>query len=1372
MDGTLAWNEAVLSEEGRQARGAALDRGHVHPRPYGGRAALSFPTVRSEGGLLPPDLLARVAAADAALAAMSPADYGLPRSMRLGEAAARAWGACKAYWAAFSAAVAYAPAEDSGVTRSREQWLLPLFEALEYGRLPFHGAAELVDGRAYAISHRAGKAEDAPPIHLVSYRQDLDQSPARSEGSRRISPHGLLQEYLNGTPHLWGIVSNGYTLRLLHDNRSLSRPTYVEFDLQAMFEGSQYADFVLLYLLLHRSRLPQGVTDAETCPLSRWRDTARQEGSRALDRLRGGVEMALKLLGRGFLEHPANEVLREALRGGELDVQDYYRELLRLVYRLLFLLVVEERSLLFEDAVGARERAIYDRYYSLSRLRELADGRRPYADRHDDLWRGMRLSFEALRDGCPELSLKPLNGGLFGASSCPHLDRAHLRNTALLDAIHGLSRLRTGKVLQRVNYRDMNVEELGSVYEALLDYHPLIRVSDNAVSFDLGAGSERKTTGSYYTPESLVDELIKSALEPVIADRLRSAAALTRIGHGGTPQSEAPAREALLGIRVCDPACGSGHFLLAAARRLARELARIDSGEREPSVRDLERAKREVIRHCIYGVDLNLLAVDLCKVALWIEGHVPGTPLTFLDHRIKCGNSLVGTTPQLLEAGIPDAAFAPVTGDDKAISKTVTKRNRLDSSQARGQHSFNFSPPADAVTDADVRQAAQIGAMEEDTAEASRRKARRFAEFEGLMAAKRLVADTWAAPYFWTLREGEPLPPTQSNLQAMREGGDHLTLFTALTPAQRARIEELVKANHIFHWHLEFPEVFGEDGDGGFDCVLGNPPWERIKLQEEEYFAVRNPEIAGAPNKAARQRLIDALSVRRLGESEKEYERKTRLAQEFATAKHAAEAQSKFSRTSGRYPLTGVGDVNTYALFAEHFRDIVGKRGRAGLICPTGIATDDSTKRFFGDLSSTSTLASLFDFENREGLFPAVDSRMKFCLLTMAGAPTPAGDFAFFCTDTTQLSNTERRFELSSQDIAQLNPNTRTCPVFRTRADAELTKAIYGRVPVLVNETTGENPWGVSFLRMYDMATDSGLFQSAPAPGMTSLYEAKMLHQFDHRWATYDGNGTRDLTAAEKADPRCTVTPRYWVPRAEVEARLAQRWDRGWLLGWRDICRSTDVRTVIASAFPRVGVGDKFLLILPTFGDRGHTACLLGNLNAMTLDYCARQKLGGTSLKYFTMKQLPILPPDCYTAADLDFIIPRVLELVYSAWDMQPFARDLGYDGPPFAWDEVRRAHLRAELDAYYARLYGLTRKQLRYILDPHDLTDRELSYILDPTEDPPNAPRTTDFPGETFRVLKDRELKQYGEYRTKRLVLAAWDALWNCYSLHAQADR
>ncbi len=1336
-------------------------------------AQSTFVTVRSEGSLLPPDLLARVAANDPELAGLSPADYGLGKGERLTEAAARAWAACKVYWEAFKVTRAHLGETESGLTETREQWVLPLFRELGYGRLSYRAAAEVIDDRTYPISHRGGENVDGPPVHIVAAGQDLDRGEGKRTiaGGLRVSPQGLMQEYLNRTPHLWGIVTNGLQLRLLRDNESLTRAAYVEFNLEAMMEGGVYADFVLLYLVLHRSRLPKGTTDTAECWLEKWRQAAVQGGIRALDALRGGVTAALRALGQGLLDHPANTTLRDRLASGELSVTDYYRQLLRLVYRFLFLLVAEERDLLFSPEVAPRLRNIYLANYAVTRLRDRAERRRR-DDRHDDLWRSLAVTFTMMREGCPALELAPLSGGLFNAQACPDLDGAQLANSALLEAMRGLSLVSLKGVRRRVNYRDLNVEELGSVYESLLDLHPALRREGSTPHFALVEGSERKTTGSYYTPPSLVAELIKSALDPVISRALV---------ESGTSEEK---RTRLLALAVCDPAVGSGHFLLAAARRIGREVARLDIGEAEPDLGALREAVREVIGHCIYGVDLNPLAVDLCRLALWIEGHLPGRPLTFLDHRIKCGNSLVGATPDVVDADLPDDAFSSVSGDNRTFATGVKKRNRK---EASGQGSF-FGQMATGMllnaeaSDDEVLTAMEIGDVDETNARTLHEKEVRYEVFRESAAYehKLFLANVWTAAFFWLLVPERPDPPTVGDIRRLRAGTQ------ALTPAQHAEVCTLAASHHFFHWHLEFPEVFADDG--GFDCVLGNPPWERIKLQEQEFFAARSPEIAQAPNASARKRLIVALeaaasaqdNVDRTDSEKADKKLKQQLWHTFAEARRSAESESKFVRESGRFPLTAIGDVNTYALFAEQFRSLIATYGRAGLICPTGIATDDSTKRFFGDVVEKKCLVSFFGFKNEQFLFSKpVEHTVTFGLLTLLGRNLQSHqmEFTWLAYNTQHMNDPKRRHTLTVDDIALVNPNTRTCPVFRTRADAELTKAIYRRVPVLIDEQYATNLWGIRFMTMFHMSNDSGIFRTSDqleADGWRldgnvfqrgnaaylPLYEAKLMHQYDHRWATYKGAGTHDLTLAEKADPNCVVIPRYWVPRDDVDGRLQGRWDRRWLFGFRDIARSTDERTAIFSMIPGAGTGNKVPLVILSLNDPRLTISLLGNFDCLVHDYCVRQKVGGTTMNYFLVKQFPVLPPTTFGRADLSFIVPRVLELVYTSWDMQPLARDLGYDESPFIWDEARRALLRAELDAYYARLYGLTRKQLRYILDPHDLTDRELENILDPTEDPPDAPRTKDFPGETFRVLKERETKEYGEYKTKRLVLEAWDRL------------
>ncbi|SFP87248.1 hypothetical protein SAMN04488047_11560 [Tranquillimonas alkanivorans] len=602
----------------------------------------------------------------------------------------------------------------------------------------------------------------------------------------------------------------------------------------------------------------------------------------------------------------------------------------------------------------------------------------------------------------------------------------------------------------------------------------------------------------------------------------------------------------------------------------------------------------------------------------------------------------------------------------------------------------------------------------------------------------------------------------------------------------------------MLHWPIAFPAIWAR---GGFDVMLGNPPWERIKLQEQEFFAFRAPDIAEAPNAAARGRMIKALAEAEPGTPEQQ------LHAAFWQAKRTAEAASEFARAEGgRYPLTGRGDVNTYALFAEHFARSVNPYGRAGVIVPTGIATDATTAPFFGWLVEERRLVRLLDFENSAPIFPGVHRSFKFALLTL-GSNVDETRFAFYLTDPSQLAHRERSFVLTPEQIARINPNTKTAPVFRSRRDAELTAKIYDAAPVLINETRADgNPWDMSFYtRIWHMAEDSEWFRTAaqleeegwrrdgtdwtrprthsPRPDsarpaqsamdldgsdarslplahaeerMVPLYEAKMIHQMDHRWATYeaDGSRSRDVSGDEKADPSFEPTARYWVPDAEVEQRLRSKgWNRSWLLGWRKITRATDERTLISTIFPKGAAGDSLPLALSQ-SEPSLVAGLVGSMSSIPLDYIERQKIGGTNLTFQFLFQLPVLPPTFYSPVRLAFVTPRVLELTYTSHALAPFARDLGHDGPPFAWDENRRALLRAELDAFYARAYGLSRDELRYILDPASVMG-------------------ADYPSETFRVLKQKEERLHGEYRTERLVLEAWDRLsadWRAIGLGEDA--
>jgi hypothetical protein len=948
------------------------------------------------------------------------------------------------------------------------------------------------------------------------------------------------------------------------------------------------------------------------------------------------------------------------------------------------------------------------------------------------------IVFAALAHGEPLLGL-PALGGLFASDVIPLLESARLPNRFLMEAIFRLGWLHDEGGMVPVNWRDMETEELGSVYESLLELTPRLADDGRSLVFAEGAeakGHARKTTGSYYTPDSLVQALLDSALDPVL-DRAEA-------------QAEDPAA-ALLGLSVIDPACGSGHFLLAAGRRIATRVAQART-HGAASIEDYRHALRDVARRCLFGVDRNPMAVELTKVALWIETVDPGRPLGFLDGNIRCGDSLLGVyNLETLTNGIPDAAYKPLTGDDKAIAKAYASRNKAERAGERDL----FRVDAAANTSAPfAREHSTLRALPEDSAEEVAEKRRRFEAARAERSSRKWgdAADLFVAAFF--------LPKTGD---APRPGGDSLVptsedVRSALAgePVDAkllARAIEASRAARALHWPLEFPDVFAA---GGFDVVLGNPPWERVKLQEQEFFAASDPEIAAAPNTAARGKMIAALVRAAPGTRDRT------LHEAFEMAKHFAEASSVFVRESARFPLTGRGDVNTYALFGELFSLLVSAHGRAGMIVPTGIATDATTAAFFGAMIDGKRLARFWDFENRLRLFAEVDSRMKFALLTVGGNVDEA-EFAFFLTDVSDAAQAERRFTLSPEQIARINPNTKTSPIFRSESDARLTARIYDRVPVLIDESKGAsgNPWGISFMRMFDMSNDSGLFRTAEqlvAAGAhrkgtfwtdqvgerwLPLYEAKMVHQYDHRWATYEGLDIVDVTDEQKRNPFFDILGRYWIPESEVEAQLQRRhWSRDWLIGWRDITNATNERTIISTIFPKVGVGHKLPLMI--FDENiavDKIVAFVANLSSLACDFVARNKVGGTNLSFFIFKQLPVLLPQNYSASEISFIASHVLRLSFTNTSLAPFAADFGYHGPPFAWDEDRRGILRAELDAFYARKYGLTRDELRYILDPAD--------AMGPS-----------YPSETFRVLKKNEIRHFGEYRTARLVLEAWDRM------------
>ena len=605
---------------------------------------------------------------------------------------------------------------------------------------------------------------------------------------------------------------------------------------------------------------------------------------------------------------------------------------------------------------------------------------------------------------------------------------------------------------------------------------------------------------------------------------------------------------------------------------------------------------------------------------------------------------------------------------------------------------------------------------------------------------------------------GDPIDIALGTVAIEKDAKGSARFAALLDQAQRLIAEE-----HFLHWQVAFPGVWTAWDrvglHGGFDAVIGNPPWDRIKLQQVEWFAARRRAIAMATRAADRKRMIDDLET--AGDP---------LASEFADASARAQAEAHMARASGEYPLLSGGDINLYSLFVERAMTLVKPDGLVGLLTPSGIASDKTASTFFKGVATEGRLRALYDFENKKVFFPDVHASFKFCVL-VAG-PSPGDDparCAFYCHRVAELDDPDRCFPLTAEDFARVNPNTGTAPIFRTRRDAALTTAIYNRLPVLVDRSSGAavKAWPVKYTRMFDMTNDSGLFRTraeleeregawpvcgnrfgSPSGDWVPLYVGRMIHQFDHRAASVEANTENlhnaalsgNISAEQKADPFFVPTPQYWVPASEVSFPAGV----DWTIAFRDIARATDARTMIAAAVPKVGLGNKVPAIFTedVNNHQSNAALLLGNLGTIVFDFVIRQKVQSTNLNWYIVEQLPVVSPGRYDSVRFgpkpagEIVREAVLELTYTAHDMAPFARDLGYLDeagevkPPFRWDEDRRLRRRAKLDAVFFHLYGVTdRDEVRYIYS-------------------------------TFPIVERQETEATGRYRSRDLCLAWINAL------------
>ena len=1210
------------------------------------------------------------------------------------------------------------------------------------------------------------------------------------------TPHGQMLRYLS-TAEIesdgrvrWGMLTSGDVWRLYYSRARPRSTGYFEVDLGSVLGAGDEDALRVFYLLFRRESfvLRDG---ARTTFLQSALDKGRRYEERVASDLSGIVfETVFPKLVSALADESGEELstVREAA--------------LIFLYRLLFILYSEDRGLLpvndpRYDDYGLRKRVREDVARRMESGSVFSTAVSSYHDR-------LKSLCSQIDKGDPSIGLPPYNGGLFAAEAAPMLQSVRLPDATLAPLIYDLSHAESEGGRRFISYRDMSVQQLGSIYERLLEREP-VRNDEGRIEVRPNSYA-RKDSGSFFTPQELVDLIVDRTLKPLAEERLAAFKEKSRaLSSDSRPISERRAdlinldpAEAVLDLKVLDPAMGSGHFLVTAVDFLSDQIA--DLVEEAPSVpdwledeyvsplvgrvvsirRDIVKRAREsgwtideslltdqaimrrmVLKRCIYGVDKNPLTVELAKVSLWLHSFTVGTPLSFLDHHLRCGDSLVGlsvteATGELNRLGGLFASSA-IAGAEAATAGMQRIEEMSDADISEVQESASLFRGVEDMT-ADVRGLLDfLCGLRWMTSGMKKREKATF-EYPLVEALGSRPDDAYVLLARGEMSRSE-LRGVRSERGVLRQAQDERVGVRSEANADSgfARIwsdaRSIAERERFLHWQVAFPGVWQGWQDaspkGGFDAVIGNPPWDRIKLQEVEWFSSRRPELALAPTAAARRAGIRKL--RADGDP---------LVEDFDDAKERADRMGQIVRGSGHYPLLGGGDINLYSLFVERAMGLVKPDGVVGLLTPSGIYADKTAARFFKSVSTTGRVASILDFENRKIFFKDVHASFKFCALIFGGAERrfDETECAFFMHNTETVGDPERCFPLAPEDFARVNPNTGTAPVFRTRRDAEITRGIYDRHPVLVDRSDGSErkAWPVRYRTMFHMTNDSHLFRTAgqldaagfyPIEGnrwkrgdehYLPLYQGRMIGQFDHRAnsvrvnpeSTHNPYLSEEVSDEEHADPGFLPQSQYWVPADDVESELTE--STGYTLGFRDIARSTDVRTMISAVVPWAGYGNKVPLLMGQ--DTATSAFLAANLNSICLDFVLRQKIQSTSLNWYIVEQLPVIAPEDYdrefgdtTACEI--VRDHVLRLTYTAHDMNPFARDLGYDGEPFTWDDEERRHLRARLDALYFHLYGLNREDAEYVM-------------------------------ETFPIVRRQDNAAFGSYRTRDMVLAYMNAL------------
>ncbi len=814
-------------------------------------------------------------------------------------------------------------------------------------------------------------------------------------------------------------------------------------------------------------------------------------------------------------------------RGHDREVT--FEQALTLVYRVLFLLFAEARALV----------PTWHRVYRNAYTIEALCRRSTRHSRPTGLWQALQAISRLAHAGCRarDLCVTPFNGRLFSPAHTPLGERARIPDAVVREVVLSLATAPTAVGRRRIAYADLGVEQLGAVYERVLEYEPR---PHNGPLILTRTSTERKATGSFYTPRSITEFLVRRTLHPLVAGRTS---------------------DEILALRVVDPAMGSGAFVVAACRFLANaaEHARIESGEwraDEVTVEQRAELRRTIAQRCLYGVDLNPTAVQLARLSLWLTTLTTDRPLTFLDHHLVSGDSLVG-------AGLEDLARQPSAG--------VGARSPAAQALPLFEDAASSEIAAHVLPDR-FRIAEEPG----DTLAAVRAKERALQNLNAPGAPLRrwkAAADLWCAGWFWPNRAltpalyGELLAASLHRHSALPDDQVQTLLDQVSTLARQLR---------TFHWHFEFPEVFFDrDGrlrhDGGFDAVLGNPPWDVLRAD------------------------TGSESVR-------------------ADARRQRKHGLRFFRSSGVYTCQGGGHPNRYQLFAERALQLLRAGGRFGVILPSGIASDHGSAPLRRMLFDSTTIDHLFGFSNRDGIFP-IHRDMRFVLVTgTRGGVTTRLPCRFGMRDATWLDSlpdaaseepvAARPIVLSRTWLDAWDPTHLAIPELDSPEDLE----ILAHVAATVSPLGSERGWRVQFGRELNATDDKAHFEPRREANRASLpvIEGKHLEPF--------------RVHAERS---------AWAVPARTASRLLKAsatFGRA-RIAYRDVASATNRLTLIAAILPAHTVSTHTVFCLKTPLGAAGQYCLVALLNSLAANYLVRLQVT-THVTASLMSRLPVPKPD------------------------------------------------------------------------------------------------------------------------------------------------